>query len=104
MLASILHHNKSLKGILVETNMIKYVWLQASNIFHISSDTLKEWGRKVNKKRNNEQGIKASLEKDDINSMVRWRNGETDLKMEKLCYNVMVLWRESILVGSTCNN
>ena len=44
MLASLLHHNKSLKGLWGEANMITVVLLQAADVLSISSDNLKSWG------------------------------------------------------------
>ena len=46
----LLNHNKYLKGISVYTNMITVLFLQDVYIFYMILDTLKEWGRKVNKK------------------------------------------------------
>ena len=44
MLASLLHHNKYLKGLSGEANMITVVLLQAADVLSISSDNLKSWG------------------------------------------------------------
>ena len=37
-------------NVLAESNMITFVLLKTTNVFYISSDTFKEWVRKVNDK------------------------------------------------------
>ena len=47
ILASLLQHNKALKVLTGEANMINVALLQAADVLGISSDTLKSWGEKV---------------------------------------------------------
>ena len=47
ILDSLLQHNKALKVLTGEANMITVALLQAADVLGISSDTLKSWGKKV---------------------------------------------------------
>ena len=59
MHGSLLNSNESLKGTTVEVNMITVPLIQAADVFSISSDTLKELGRKF--KEQHERMNKVSM-------------------------------------------
>ena len=55
MLALLLHHNESLKGIPGEANMITVSLIQAAYVLYIRSDNMKEWVSNVKEQQNNEK-------------------------------------------------